>query len=159
MFQAILLSQFERTRDGDRLFYLSNAAGLYENGTLKPEIAAIVDLDSLRLSDILELNSGVTGLQENVFFAMLADLDGSGVVDAGDLEAWSLQVGGAGADVDHDADTDGRDLLAWQRQLGVGRILPPPPPLASLVPEPAAAGLIAIASSLVCCRRRSAAPG
>ena len=33
---AIIKDQFERTRDGDRLFYRGNAAGLYTNGVLQP---------------------------------------------------------------------------------------------------------------------------
>jgi hypothetical protein len=69
--RAIITSQFQRLRDGDRLFYLSTAAGLYHNETVLDEaIASIIDLDSLRLSDILAWNTGADRLQVNVFFAV-----------------------------------------------------------------------------------------
>jgi peroxidase len=69
--RAIIASQFQRLRDGDRLFYRGDAAGLYNDiGVLDPAIAAIVDLDTLRLSDILAWNSGASRLQANVFFAV-----------------------------------------------------------------------------------------
>ncbi len=69
---AIIGNQFTRLRDHDRLFYLSEDAGLYitdENGnrTLAPDIAAIIDLDTMTLADIIESNTGITGLQDNVF--------------------------------------------------------------------------------------------
>ncbi|HJQ82003.1 MAG TPA: peroxidase family protein, partial [Lacipirellulaceae bacterium] len=43
LIKVMLESQFTRLRDGDRLFYRGNDAGLYANGELRPEIAAIVD--------------------------------------------------------------------------------------------------------------------
>lgn len=59
---AVLRDQFKRLRDGDRFWY--------QNLMFAPqEVAA---LQSTRLSDILQRNTGVTGLQQNVFFA--ADL-------------------------------------------------------------------------------------
>ena len=66
--QAIIGGQFERTRDGDRLFYLSNDAGLYLNGVLDPTIEAVIDLDGLSLSDVIKMNTSITNIQENVFF-------------------------------------------------------------------------------------------
>lgn len=68
--QAIIAGQFLRLRDGDRLFYRGAAAGLYSNGVLDPAIAALVNLDTLRLSDILAWNTGAKSLQANVFFAV-----------------------------------------------------------------------------------------
>jgi hypothetical protein len=68
--KTVIESQFQRLRDGDRLFFLSNAAGLYTNKLLNPEIAAIVDLQSLRLSDVLRWNTDISSLQGNVFFAV-----------------------------------------------------------------------------------------
>ncbi len=68
--KAVIESQFQRLRDGDRLFFRGIAAGLYTNGVLKPEIAAIIDLDSLRLSDVLQWNTEIQQLQNNVFFAI-----------------------------------------------------------------------------------------
>lgn len=92
LLKAEIESQFVRLRDGDRLFYRSAAAGLYDqSGVLLPEIVAIVDLDSLRLSDVLLANSTLTDLQENVFFVP------------------------AGGDFNRDGMVDGADFLAWQR--------------------------------------------
>jgi hypothetical protein len=68
--KAVIESQFRRLRDGDRLFFRGNDAGLYANGALNPDIAAIVDLESLRLSDILRWNTEISYLQGNVFFAV-----------------------------------------------------------------------------------------
>lgn len=92
LLKAELEGQFTRLRDGDRLFYRSVAAGLYDqSGTLLPEIASIIDLDSLRLSDVLLANSSLTNLQENVFFVP------------------------AGGDFNRDGAVDGADFLMWQR--------------------------------------------
>lgn len=65
---AIIVDQFVRSRDGDRLFYLSNAAGLYNNGVLRPEIAQIVNLDTISLASIIMSNTGLTSLAQNLFF-------------------------------------------------------------------------------------------
>jgi hypothetical protein len=54
-----LIDQFTRARDGDRFWFMNDA-------DLSPE-----DLDwltSLRLSDVILANTGVTHLQQNVFF-------------------------------------------------------------------------------------------
>jgi hypothetical protein len=144
LFQGILNNQFRRTRDGDRLFYLSAAAGLYEQGVLKPEIAALVDLDALRLSDIIEANTSLAGLPENLFYVMFGDFDGNELVDGGDLSQWLADFGGDGSssDADGDGDADGADFLMWQRQAGMGV---PPSPQTAGVPEPAAAWLAAVA--------------
>jgi len=49
----------------------------------------------------------------------IADFDGSGVIDSGDLATWRSDFGSsAGSDADGDGDSDGFDFLAWQRQLG-----------------------------------------
>jgi hypothetical protein len=67
---AMLTSQFQRLRDGDRLFYLSSAAGLYSDRVLRPEIASIIDLDNWTLADVIEANTSISSLQANVFFAV-----------------------------------------------------------------------------------------
>lgn len=73
---AILARQFEALRDGDRFFYESSAMladsdlnmmGAWD-GTNSTSAAAWGQ--SLTLARILELNTDVTGLQENVFFAV-----------------------------------------------------------------------------------------
>jgi hypothetical protein len=68
LFQIIIANQFKRLRDGDRLFYISNDAGLYTNGKINPAIALLVDLENIRLSDIINANSPNLALQRNVFF-------------------------------------------------------------------------------------------
>ena len=59
---AVLRDQFKRLRDGDRFWY--------QNRMFTPQKVAA--LQSNRFSDILQGNTDVTGLQQNVFFA--ADL-------------------------------------------------------------------------------------
>ena len=58
LFQTNLVDQFERLRDGDRFWY----ENVFEGHELRK-------LESTSLADVIERNSGVTGLQENVFFA------------------------------------------------------------------------------------------
>jgi hypothetical protein len=154
LIDAVLNNQFTRTRDGDRLFYLSAAAGLYDNGVLKPEIAALIDLDALRLSDVIEANSEVVGLQNNVFFVFpQGDFDQNGVVDGGDLAQWQGDFGGGWVgDADGDDDGDGADFLIWQRELGRGRLAPA---IAVTVPEPSTLlGGVMVLASLGRTRRR-----
>ncbi|CAN5467779.1 hypothetical protein BH09PLA1_BH09PLA1_34110 [soil metagenome] len=89
LFNAIIAGQFQRLRDGDRLFYLANAAGLYSNGVLRPEIASILNLDTIRLSDIIALNTGLNSLavQGNLFFAQTpGDFSGDRLVNATDID-------------------------------------------------------------------------
>ncbi len=58
---AILADQFLRTRDGDRFFYLNDSF-------LNSDQVAI-DALNLSFSQIIGLDAGVAGLQDNVFFA------------------------------------------------------------------------------------------
>lgn len=61
---AILHSQFSRLRDGDRFFFTGDP-------DLQSELVrAVIDLDSITLSQIIRLNSGITALQSNVFLAV-----------------------------------------------------------------------------------------
>lgn len=89
-FYEVIDSQFRRLRYGDRLFYTGVDAGLYNDGVLDPAIAELVDLDTVTLADIIEANTGVTGLQDNVFFApgfselAEGDVNHDGVVNAAD---------------------------------------------------------------------------
>jgi len=57
LFRAILLDQFIRLRDGDRYWY---------EEVMSPEELQM--MEGLTLSDIIRLNTGITHLQENVFF-------------------------------------------------------------------------------------------
>lgn len=59
--QAILHSQFSRLRDGDRFFFTGDPD--LQSGLVR----AVVDFDSLTLSQIIRFNSGISSLQSNVF--------------------------------------------------------------------------------------------
>ncbi len=56
-FRAIIANQFQRTRDGDRLWYQNIFSG--------QQLAAI---QNTKLSDIIQANTGTWNLQNNVFF-------------------------------------------------------------------------------------------
>jgi len=62
--QAIIVDQFERLRDGDRLYY----ENVFEGQELR-------QLQNTSLADLIERNTTVEGLQDNVFF-MLAEARG-----------------------------------------------------------------------------------
>lgn len=146
LLKAEIESQFRRLRDGDRLFYRGVAAGLYDQGgVLLPEIAAIVDLDSLRLSDILLANSSLSELQENVFFVPSGgDFNYDGVVDGSDFLVW--QRGGSPLPLSP------ADLNEWKAAMGATA------QAANAIPEPATltlAFLVAAIASL-CQRTRRA---
>jgi hypothetical protein len=141
-FDAIIRGQFERSRDGDRLFYRGDTAGLYAGGVLLPEIAAIVNLNTITLSDIIRANTAITSLPANVFFAVAAattqpgDFNADGHVTAADLAMWKSAFGAGGR--------SGADFLVWQRQIGASSAL--------AVPEPTA--VVAAATCLVLAGRR-----
>jgi hypothetical protein len=58
-FHTILVDQFTRLRDGDRFWYENVFAG-----------DVIDQLETTTLADVIERNSGVYGLQDNVFFVV-----------------------------------------------------------------------------------------
>jgi peroxidase len=75
--QRVLADQFQRLRDGDRFWYQQVFSG--------PQLA---ELERTSLSDIIERNTGVKGLQDNVFFfqsqaggQVFNDLNGDGVLN------------------------------------------------------------------------------
>ena len=138
LFQAIIGQQFLRTRDADRLFYRGNAAGLYTGGVLNAQVASIVNLNTLTLADVIEANTGINGLQNNVFFAAVpGDFNHDGYVNVGDLQMWrTLFATGA---------MSGDDFLIWQRNNGtVAPWVAAASANVSAVPEPSAATLLAV---------------
>ncbi|MCA9157620.1 MAG: hypothetical protein KDA72_04795 [Planctomycetales bacterium] len=62
--QTIIVDQFERLRDGDRFWYENTFSG-----------SELKQLQQTSLSDIIERNTTVTGLQHNAFF-MIAEVSG-----------------------------------------------------------------------------------
>jgi hypothetical protein len=59
---ALVSNQFLRLRDGDRFFYTNDEL------LNSRDVKRIIDLDDLKLSDVIRMNAGVTNIQENVFF-------------------------------------------------------------------------------------------
>lgn len=68
LFTQIIGEQFRKLRDGDRLFYLSDDAGLYSGGQLDDSIRDILNLDQLKLADIIRMNTGLNP-HDNVFYS------------------------------------------------------------------------------------------
>jgi len=72
---AILADQFSRLKDGDRFFYKNQADGIHDDLQMvatwdENEIETTYDfISELTLSDLIELNTDVTNLSDNVFFA------------------------------------------------------------------------------------------
>ncbi|MBX3424495.1 MAG: peroxidase [Pirellulales bacterium] len=149
---AIIGNQFTRSRDGDRFFYTGDYNGLYAGGVLKSDIASIVNLDTIKLADLITMNTGLTNISDNLFFAqapapsapLAGDFNNDGVVDGADLTAW--KAGFAAGTL------TGSDLLTWQRNVGVGAATG----AIAAVPEPSAALLAVVAAVAVALRRRRA---
>lgn len=133
----IFKDQFARSRDGDRFFYTGDYNGLYASGVLKTDIASIVDLNTIKLADIIKLNTGISNISSNLFFAgiplpanpIAGDFNNDGVVNNADLTVW--KTGFANGSM------TGADFLEWQRHYGTGSVAP----TAAAVPEPAAISL------------------
>lgn len=121
MVMASLLDQFTRLRDGDRLFYVGDAdlqTTMFRNA---------IDLDSITLAEIIRLNTGITNLQDNVFFAtspgLAGDFNFDGIVDGADYTAWRDANGSEvapfqGADASGDGLVNQADLQIWRSQFG-----------------------------------------
>jgi peroxidase len=116
MLRASFIDQFTRLRDGDRFFYTGDL------DLLSSTITSVIDLDSITLAEIMRLNTGISNIQDNVFFTFLeADFNEDGIVNSGDLAVWQSSYGiNDAADADWDGDSDGRDFLIWQQQFGSG---------------------------------------
>jgi hypothetical protein len=69
-FQAILVNQFERTRDGDRLWF--------ENVFSGSELHA---LEHVTLADIIRRNTSLTNIQDNVFYFQADTISGHVFLD------------------------------------------------------------------------------
>jgi peroxidase len=155
----IIKNQFIRSRDGDRFFYTGDYNGLYTGGVLNADIASIVNLNTITLADVIKLNTGLTNISSNLFFAqtlipsapIAGDFNNDGAVNNADLAVWKSAFA-TGA-------MTGADFLEWQRNVGVAAASA----AASAAPEPSAAVLGIVAclavSASVRSRRRSAVNG
>lgn len=146
LMNAVLSNQFTRLRDGDRFFYL-NDPDLYDtNGNQLTEISDIIDLESVSLSSIIAANTGIAGLQNNVFFVFpRGDYNHDGTVDDEDYFLWRTQFGsaaepvGSGADGNADGIVDAADYTIWRDRveagggISAGRLVPEPTSIASLL--------------------------
>lgn len=156
MVMASLLDQFTRLRDGDRLFYVGDA------DLQSALIRSVVNLDTITLSDIIQLNTSITNIQDNVFFAATAGIAGDfnfdGVVDGADYTVWRDSIGEStspfqGADATGDGLVNGADYAIWRAnfgaQLGTGSA-----GLAQAAPEPGSVCLLlaGIAGTVVVAR-------
>lgn len=88
LIQRVLADQFTRLRDGDRFWYQREFSG-----------ATLARLERTTLADIIERNTGVAGLQDNVFFfnagiggKVFADQDRDGTFDRGEAVMRGLLV-------------------------------------------------------------------
>ncbi len=72
LLSTVIGSQFQRLRDGDRLYYTSDDLGIYDRGVLNAEIAAVINLDHLTMADVLQANTSVRATG-NVFYAPVAE--------------------------------------------------------------------------------------
>lgn len=153
---AILANQFERSRDGDKFFYNADYNGLYVGGVLKSDVAAILNLNTVKLADVIEWNTGLTNISSNLFFApnltpstpIAGDFNNDGVVNNVDLTVWKSGFA-AGT-------MTGADYLTWQRNFGATSATAS----AAAVPEPASAcmalmGAFAVRRIRRCIARRT----
>lgn len=118
---AVITDQFRRLRDGDRFWY--------ENAGLDPQ--QVDTIRRTRLADLLQRNSGVIGLQREVFFAQnlaapsgcIADINGDGVVNTLDFTVIAAHFGqpvapGTNGDLNSDGIVNGADFGIFAANYG-----------------------------------------
>ena len=104
--------------------------------------AAILNLNTVKLADVIKWNTGLTNISSNLFFAPTltpstpidGDFNNDGVVNYADLTVWKSAFA-AGT-------MTGADYLLWQRNFGATSATAS----AAAVPEPASAciGVLAL---------------
>jgi hypothetical protein len=106
LFQAIMVNQFTRLRDGDRFFYL--------NESFTPAEQALLQQGNT-LAKVIEANTGVTNLQSNVFLFQ-ASISGSVSLNFGRGDLRGVGIPGVTVELE---DTSG-DVLATTTTDGRG---------------------------------------
>ena len=116
---SVLVSQFERLRDGDRFFYTGDP------DLQQSTITEVIDLDQVTLAKIIRWNTDITSIQDNVFFATSTsrcDLNSDSSCDIEDINEMYAQgdlvVGveverGNRFDLNGDTTIDNDDLSQW----------------------------------------------
>jgi peroxidase len=159
LFQGVIEGQFQRLRDGDRLFYRGAAAGLYSGNALNPDIAAIVDLDHLTLGNVILANTSISHVQKNVFFVPTpGDFNGDGLVDAADYITWRRALGTDNIWVDGDGNgTVGpEDYDVWRAHFNAtSAVAGGTSEFIAQVPEPPTLMLLLLAQSFLHFSRRA----
>lgn len=123
---------------------------------MKSDVAAILNLNTVKLADVIEWNTGLTNISSNLFFApnltpstpIAGDFNNDGVVNNVDLTVWKSGFA-AGT-------MTGADYLTWQRNFGATSATAS----AAAVPEPASAcmalmGAFAVRRIRRCIARRT----
>lgn len=107
---SIISNQFARLRDGDRFFYTGDAF------LQLPEVKTVLDIDNVSLANVIRMNTGATGLQDNVFF------DRSVLFfEAPDAGSNISVIAGSG--VVSIVNTDNGNVLALRSLAGVERVV------------------------------------
>ena len=124
-----MVSQFERLRDGDRFFYVSDPDLQLD------DVKAVIQLEDITLADIIKHNTDISLLQDNVFFVadkLRCDWNGDLACDVYDINALYTEVhsqGNLGAsistskgnrfDLNGDEQLNQSDLSQWLSEAAV----------------------------------------
>jgi len=93
---AVLATQYQEFRDGDRYWFENvHVPGEDDSGFFTPE--EIAEIRATRLSDIIERNTSIDAIQDNVFFLAQTGTDGDDTINGGVGDDTILA--GAGNDV------------------------------------------------------------
>ncbi len=120
---------------------------------MKSDVAAILNLNTVKLSDVIKWNTGLTNISSNLFFApdltpstpIAGDFNNDGAVNNADLTVWKNGFA-AGT-------MTGGDYLTWQRNFGATSAAAS----TAAVPEPASACFAVLAMLAFNCLRRRVA--
>ena len=78
LFSAIIVRQFEAIRNGDRFWYENQSNNLFT-------AEEIAEIKATRLSDVIERNTGISDLHDNVFLVSIKGTSGNDVLNGSHL--------------------------------------------------------------------------